>query len=107
MECKFEKPLSEKIWQSISNQTKRNYVSIRKLTQLQHEEFERVNTFMDINLKNLGYYTKQIQFTKTINGYLLKRLCRAKNCKSLWFMNVDSKTGDALIECEAKCLHTI
>lgn len=99
--------LDEDLWDRLASKSNRSRILKKKLNELETSEYKRLNELLDNYIKDMGWCTVNVRFTRTNDGYLLRNKCRIRVCKSYWGMKVNIFTSEAFIYCDSRCDHTI
>ena len=99
-------PLSIDVWNSLSNRGPN--VAKTEMSFEQKKEYRKLNQFLDEKLKRLGIRTREYSFSKSVNGYKIRKLCnklKHSACKSKLIITVDVTNGKCRIYLNKKCQH--
>ena len=100
-------PLCVNTWKSF-DQRDTSYIAQYELSDLQAQEFKRLDEFMSQKLISLlGVKTSNYTIQKNKTGYTVKRFCyqNDRTCRAVWFFKVDVATSEGLIYFNEKCDH--
>ena len=95
--------LSVEVWSSLRNNG--SYLNKNDMTDKQKTECKHLSDFLNNQVKQLGYETRDQLFRKSYQGYSVYRYCNESNCTSTWLLTANVSDLKGKIYLNKNCRH--